>query len=460
MNIPRVIIGGICSGVGKTTISIGLMNSLREAGFTVQAFKVGPDYIDPSYHKAVTQRPSENLDAWMLPRDQIIEIFRYATVDADIALIEGVMGLYDGISGVDEAGSTAHIAKILRCPVILIIDVYAVARSAGAIALGYQSFDKDVKIAGIILNRVGNSSHALWCKNAIENATRIPVIGALPVNENIVLSERHLGLIPTVEKKPLNQFFTAATDFIKKNVDLNAIIRIAKSAPELPIVSRNVFPTEKHEKTVTIGVAFDEAFNFYYPSSLKILEAYGAEIKYFSPIHDGGLPPNIDGCYIGGGFPEMLAKNLEENVAMRQAVRKAAEDEMPIYAECGGLMYLTDEIVDFEGRSFQMAGLLHAKTVMTKKVLLNYATAEVISDNLLSSTGDKIRGHEFHSSKIVDIPVDAKFAYLMKKGEGIDRQHDGWLQHNVLASYLHIHFAQNADFARCLIEKCRKYHRQ
>jgi len=455
MNVPRIVIAGACSGVGKTTISVGLMSALRDAGFRVQAFKVGPDYIDPSYHRAVTGRPSGNLDAWMVPKDQIVELFTRKAASADIAVVEGVMGLYDGLSGLEETGSTAQIAKILRCPVLLVIDTYSMARTVAAVALGYKNFDENVNIAGIILNRVGGASHMAWCKQAIEAATGIPVVGSLPHNEEIELAERHLGLIPTPEKEPVDRFFSKTAAFVRGNVALDAVIKIAKAAPEIPEVKHPIYPEKKQPKRVSIGVAFDEAFNFYYSGNLDLLEAYGAELKWFSPIHDKALPVNVDGIYIGGGFPEMLSKGLEANGSMLRVIKAAADSGMPIYAECGGLMYLTDSIVDFDGKSFRMTGVLPAKTVMVKKVLLNYALADVRRDNLLSKAGSCLKGHEFHSSQIVDVPADAEFAYTLRKGVGIVGKQDAWLQQNVLASYMHIHFAQGAEIAQNFIASCR-----
>jgi cobyrinic acid a,c-diamide synthase len=460
MNVPRVVIAGASSGVGKTTISTGLMGALRAAGFTVQAFKVGPDYIDPSYHKTVTGRPSGNLDAWMVPQDQIVELFTQAAASADIAVVEGVMGLYDGVSGLDETGSTAQIAKTLRCPVLLVIDTYSMARTVAAVALGYKRFDENVNISGIILNRVGSATHAAWCKQAIEDATGIPVVGALPCNAEIELAERHLGLIPTPEKEPVDQFFAKTTNFVRSNVDLDAIVKIARAVPEVPEVKHPIYPAQPRPKNVAIGVAFDEAFNFYYSGNLDLLEAYGAELKWFSPIHDKAPPVGVDGLYIGGGFPEMLAEKLEANVAMRGAIKKAANSGMPIYGECGGLMYLTDSIVDFDGNPFRMAGVLPAETVMVKKVLLNYALADVTRDNPLSKAGVCLRGHEFHSSKLVDVPADAEFAYSLRRGEGIVGNRDGWLQQNVLAAYMHVHFAQDARIAQTFIASCRQYKRK
>ena len=457
MNVPRVVIAGACSGVGKTTISVGLMSALKEAGFTVQSFKVGPDYIDPSYHSAVTGRPAGNLDAWMVPQDQIIELFTRESASADIAVVEGVMGLYDGASGMNEEGSTAQIAKVLRCPVILVIDAYAIARTAGAVVLGYRRFDEKVNIAGVILNRVGGASHTAWCKQAIEDATGIPVIGALPRNKEIELPERHLGLIPTPEREPLDKFYAKTTRFIRSNVDLGAVVKIAKAAPELPTVKHPIYPAAKCPGTAVIGVAFDEAFNFYYSGNIDLLAAYGAEIKHFSPIHDKALPADVDGLYIGGGFPEMLAKELEANEAMRHSIKRAVDSGMPVYAECGGLMYLTEAIVDFTGESFKMAGVLHGKTVMIKKVLLNYAVADVTRDNPLSSAGNRLKGHEFHSSEIVDLPADAEFAYHLQRGVGIVGGRDGWMHQNALAAYLHVHFAQNAELSQNFVDNCRKF---
>ena len=459
MNVPRIVIAGAQSGVGKTTISIGLMSALRDAGFKVQGFKVGPDYIDPSYHNVVTGRLSENLDVWMVPPDQIVEVFLHAIKDADIAVIEGVMGLYDGVSGLDETGSTAQIAKILKCPVILVLEVHNMARTAAAVALGYKNFDKEVNIAGIILNNVAGKTHADWCQEAIETVTGIPVIGSLPVNKEIELPERHLGLIPTAEKETFNSFFPKIKDFIRININLDAIIKMAKSAGEMPQVRRPVYPARKHKRNVVVGVAFDEAFNFYYPSNLSLLEAYGAEIVRFSPIHDRAIPVDVDGLYIGGGFPEMLPKELEANQSMRDALKKAAEDGLSIYAECAGLMYLTESISDFDGNCHKMVGLLKGKTVMTQKTLVTYSLAEVTRTNFLCKKGCQLKGHEFHNSKIIGIPADAQFAYAMKMGEGIIDKKDAWLQYNVLASYMHIHFAQNPEIVTNFLKNCKKHTR-
>ncbi len=457
MNTPRILIAGMHSGVGKTTVSLGLMGAVKELGFRVQGFKVGPDYIDPSYHNVVTGGASENLDSWMIPHDQIIELFNRAASHADIAVIEGVMGLYDGVNGLDESGSTAEIAKILKCPVILVIDSHALARTAGALVLGFKNFDKKVNFAGVIVNRVASQTHALWCKQAIESSTGIKVIGSLPVNSELKLQERHLGLIPTVETKTFNPILAKIMRFVKNNINIDAVIEIARSAKHQPKTANPVYPKLNMPKRVAIGVAFDEAFNFYYPSNLSLLEVYGAEIKHFSPIHDPELPNHVNGLYIGGGFPEMLPKQLEDNQKMQNAIRKAADIGMPIYAECGGLMYLTDSIADFEGNTFPMVGILHGKTLMTSKTLLNYTISKTFKDNILTAEGCLLRGHEFHCSKIIDISSDAQFAYRMQQGEGIVRKQDGWIKNNILASYMHIPFIQCRQLAFNFVNACEKH---
>lgn len=457
MNIPRIIIAGTQSGVGKTTISTGLMGALKNAGYTVQGFKVGPDYIDPSYHSAVTGRLSENLDTWLVPQTQIREVFNQTTKDADIAVIEGVMGLFDGVSGVDERGSTSQIAKLLNCPVILVIDAHNTVRSTAAIAAGFRNFDPKVKVKGVILNNVAGQVHANWCKDAIEKVG-LPVVGWLPVNKKITMPERHLGLIPTPEKNEAS-VYQEIVKFIQEKLDIKQIYEIAKAAGPLPKVqAKKAALAKKTQKTqVRIGVAFDEAFNFYYPSNLNLLSQLGAEIVRFSPLHDKTLPSGVRGLYIGGGFPEMFLEQLESNQALRQSILQGINRGMPVYAECAGLMYLTKSVADFEGKSYQMVGALDGKTTMTPKTLVTYSEAQVIADNILSRPASTIKGHEFHNSVITEIPVGTQFAYSMLMGHGIKDKKDGWIRNNVLASYMHIQFAQDMEIAKTFIDKCRNW---
>jgi len=461
MDTPRIVIAGAHSGVGKTTISVGIINALMKRGYRVQPFKVGPDYIDTSYHAAAAEKPSRNLDGWMVPAEGLVEIFQHGCGDADIAIVEGVMGLYDGLSGTDEIGSTAQIAKILRCPVILVLDVQRMSRTAAAFVLGCKNFDKDLQLSGVILNRVASRKHADSCREAIEDSTSIPVIGALPSDNSIKLPERHLGLIPTPEKTgELKPILSKISELIENDLDLDKILEISKSGSELPRVTDRIYPTQGRAQRVTIGVAFDEAFNFYYQDNLDLLKAYGANIIFFSPIHDREIPLEVDGLYIGGGFPEVLPGQLEANEPVRKSLRKAAEDGLPIYAECGGLMYLSDSLTDFNGRTYEMVGLLQGRTIMTRSLTLNYTEAQTIRDNTLTELGQQLRGHEFHYSKMIDVPEDATFAYLMKRGVGIDGRHEGWMEYSLLASYMHLHFGHDVKLAKKFIETCREYRRR
>lgn len=458
MGIPRIVIAGTQSGVGKTTVATGLMAALRSAGYTVQGFKVGPDYIDPSYHSMVTGRSSENLDSWMVPSDQILEIFSQASKNADVAVIEGVMGFYDGMNGKDDSGSSSQIAKLLNCPVLLVIDCHQMARSAGAVALGFRDFDPKVKVKGVILNNIAGEMHAQWCREAVESIG-LPVVGWLPINKKVSLPERHLGLIPTPEKQN-SPVLKEITGFIKEHISIDQVYGIAKSAGPLPAAKKKIFPSKKQKADVKIGVAFDEAFNFYYPTNLNLLEQYGAEIVRFSPIKDKELPKGVSGLYIGGGFPEMFLKELESNQSMRKSILQASEKGMPIYAECAGLMYMTKSIADFDGKSYSMVGALEGKTKMTSCTLIAYVTAEVVNRNILSNKDSSIKGHEFHNSVITDIPQSTKFAYNMLMGQGIKDKKDGWVKNNILASYMHIHFAQNNEIAKSFIEKNRIFQKR
>ena len=326
--------------------------------------------------------------------------------------------------------------------------------SAAALTLGFKEFDKAVNIKGVILNNVAGETHALWCRDAIAIATGLPVVGRLPVNEKITMPERHLGLVPTPEKEGLKSFLPKITSFISAHVDLKQVVAVAKSAGEVPTIQNPIYPQHPAAKKVAVAVAFDEAFNFYYPGNLSLLEAFGAEIKRFSPIHDKALPEGVSGLYIGGGFPEMFLKELEANEPMRKALLDAAKCGMPIYGECAGLMYLTDEIADFSGKRFRMVGALHGKTAMTKNTLVTYSLAKAVNSNILCPARLTVKGHEFHNSVITGIPEDSRFAYEMQMGKGIADKKDGWICGNVLASYMHIHFAQNAEIPKTFLKNC------
>jgi cobyrinic acid a,c-diamide synthase len=446
----RLVIAGAGSSVGKTTVSILVSNILKNRGYKVQTFKVGPDYIDPSYHSLNTGRICRNLDGWMVPRRHLLEIIDHASEGSDAVVIEGVMGLFDGISGLDETGSTAQIAKITKSPLLLVVDVQNIARTAAAVVLGFNSYDRKIRIGGVILNGIASEAHAKWCKESIMKRTGIPVVGALPKILTCSLPERHLGLIPTPEKKTLKEM--DELKILEQYLDADRIIEIGKTATPLPICHRSLFVNKKKIRA-RIGVAYDEAFNFYYQDNLDLLAYGGAEIEYFSPLKDKKLP-DVDGFYLGGGFPEVYSKQLASNEAMRKCIKSAAEDETPIYAECGGLMYLTSSITSFEGDRCPMAGFLYSETVMEKKLTLNYTLAKVVGKNALSKVGAQMKGHEFHFSHISEPPPGTRFAYDMKIGVGIDGKHDGWLEKKVLASYMHLNFASNPKLAERFVDAC------
>ena len=448
----RLVIGGTNSSVGKTSITLAIEAAALKRGLKVQSFKVGPDYIDPSYHTVTTCRKCRNLDAWMVPERRIVDIIAHAEEGTDISIIEGVMGMYDGIKGCDDRGSTARISKLAKSPCILVVDAHSMARSAGAVVLGFASYDRRVNLAGVILNRVGSASHEQWCRDAISR-TGIPVVGAVPTLEER-LEERHLGLVPTPELRPDLERMTSK---IAPHLDVDKLLEIATLAKPLPAGS--LFRAKKGgnaKEKVRIGLAFDEAFNFYYWDALEILENRGAEIVQFSPIHDSTLP-EVDGLYIGGGFPEVQPSELERNLGMRQSIKKAAEDGMPLLAECGGLMYLTRSITDFNGKRSSMVGFLEADTIMTRKLVLNYTQADVERENILSAKGTSLKGHEFHYSGLTSIAGDAKFAYKMRIGKGIDDGREGWISNNVLASYMHLHLASNLKLPDRLVASCKGY---
>ncbi|MGA7042965.1 MAG: cobyrinate a,c-diamide synthase, partial [Nitrososphaeraceae archaeon] len=374
MNIPRIVIGGVTSAVGKTTISTAIMYILKQKGLHVQPFKVGPDFIDPSYHTYVTGRQSRNLDVWMMGENGVLKCFHNASSGADIAVVEGVMGLFDGISGKDDFSSTAQVAKILNAPVILVIDAGKAARSIAAIATGFLHFDKKLRIIGTILNNVAGDKHANFITEAFADKVKVPIIGIVRRSKEITMVERHLGLIPTpeLEEKQKRAIFQSAK-FVSEQIDLDKIKYLLDKV-------QTTDPLQKQlpNGQIKIAVALDESFNFYYADNLDALREQKAELIFFSPINDCKLPENIHGVILGGGFPEVLADKLEKNQSMGKSITKAAENGIPIYGECGGLMYLTRSIKGYrgdEGKKRNMVGLIDADTFISGKLTLNYTEA-------------------------------------------------------------------------------------
>ena len=452
MHIPRLVIAGTTSGVGKTTITVGLIAALRAKGLRGQPFKCGPDYIDPTYHTLAAERPCRNLDSWMVPASAMVDLFNRASQNVDLAIIEGVMGLYDGRTGADETGSTAEIAKLLDAPVILIINVAATARSAGAMALGYKVFDREINLAGIILNGVGSASHLRWARESIEEATDVPVIGYLPKNNGIHLPERHLGLVPSPENTESVVRIDNIRRQIEDTIDVDAIIGIARGAkPVLAIVDSGLFPKEEQSPRIRLAVAEDEAFSFYYQDNLDLLRSWGASIVPVSPLRDHELP-EVHGFYVGGGFPEMYADRLSANHSFRRSILRAAKEGMPIYGECGGLMYLSEGIIDFEGRKQAMVGIVPGWSVMqSKRARMGYIAVEALSDSILAKKGQVLRGHEFHWSQRDESECWA--AYRVADGE----RTEGFVKGNVLASYVHLHFGGDVFLAQRFVESCEAW---
>lgn len=454
-NIPRVVIAGVSSGVGKTTIVTGMLAALSRRGLKVQSYKVGPDYIDPGFHRLASGKNAHNLDTWLVPPESLAAIFASTAENNDIAIIEGVMGLYDG--GRAGVSSTAAVAKLLKAPVVLVIDAKSMGESVAAIALGFKMYDSEVNLAGVIINRLGSESHKLMVCEALDRLG-IPVIGTVFRNKELSMPERHLGLTPVTEHDSVMAVNQMGQQ-VAEQVDLEKLVALAKTAGELPH-STTAAKNEARHKHVRIGVAQDEVFTFYYPSSLEVLSEYGAELVPFSPLKDSRLP-RVDGLILGGGFPEMFIKELAANTAMRQDIRQAAEQGMPIYAECGGLMYLSRQITDFDNQTYDMVGVIPAVCQMQSKLeTVGYVTARALADNVLCAKEQNLKGHEFHFSRMFPDVSDGEFpwAFEFKKMRTGALYQGGYASGNVLASYLHMHFAGNRQAARQFVEKCAQYH--
>jgi cobyrinic acid a,c-diamide synthase len=458
--MKALLVTGDRSGSGKTSISLALSALLAKKG-TVQTFKVGMDYIDPSYLAAVSGRPCRNLDSFALIPSQVQDIFSYGCRGAHFALVEGVRGLYEGAEALDDTGSTAAIAKSLEIPVVLVISAQSITRSAAAIVKGFQAFDRDVHIAGIILNNVKGGSHTTKATTAIEHYCGVPVIGAIPRMEEMHLAMRHLGLVPYREGSGRGDFdarIETITKLIGNYVDLDRFTSLAKEIPA-PVQKTTLFD-QASPITVRIGVAFDEAFNFYYADLFDILRLLGAEVIRFSPVHD--RLPDADGYIIGGGYPELFVAELEANDQMREAIREVSNAGSPIYAECGGLMYLTDRMTLKKGwqdaerdQSFAMCGVFSGETRMPARRVVSYV--EGTSGNLGPMGTAHFRGHEFHYSEVKLAP-DTQFAYRLSRGIGIQDQFDGAVIHNTLGSYTHLHPVASRDMFRHFVERCHSTH--
>ncbi|WP_296858187.1 Ni-sirohydrochlorin a,c-diamide synthase [uncultured Methanobrevibacter sp.] len=436
----RIILAGTGSAVGKTTIATGIMKALSEK-YNVQPFKVGPDYIDPSYHTLATKNTSRNLDSFFMKEGQIRDSYLKGMENKDIAVIEGVRGLYEGIDSINDIGSTASVAKALKAPVILIINARSLVKSAAALVLGFKTLDPEINIAGVILNKVKNKAHYEKTKRSIEEITKTEVIGGIIRDDDISIEQRHLGLVPARERENSLKFIDIWSKTIQESIDLDRLIEIAKSAPK---IKSDLIPiwNKFNKQHVKIGVAYDEVFNFYYKENIESIEANNAKIEYFSPLNDENLP-DVDGIYIGGGYPELFSKQLSENKSMLKDIKNFHLAKRPIFAECGGLMYLMNSIHDDK-----VVNIYPYKAVLTDRVqALKYTIAEVQQDNIISKKGEIFHGHEFHYSKVIVDDLKNKLAFKITRGKGSFENQDGFIENNTLASYVHTHVAAMPNFA-------------
>jgi len=455
--VPRIIIAAPQSGTGKTSLTLALIASLKRRGLRIQAFKVGPDFLDPSYLTIASGRPCYNLDGWMTGREYVLELFHRTTQDADLAVIEGVMGLFDGSDPATSEGSTAEIAKWLNAPVLLVVNVHGMARSLAAIVKGCVEFDRTLKISGIVANHCGSDHHKDWLAQSLESSSLPPLLGAIPRGIMPTLPSRHLGLITADSENLSPKILEELADLFEKHVSVARILQMASDAPLLsvPEPASEVKPFRKH---ISVGVAYDRAFHFYYPDNLDELTSRGCDLIRFSPLEDRDLPKDLDSLYLGGGYPEEYAEALANNQEMQEAVRKFAGRGLPLYAECGGLMYLTRGIETTIGKRYPMVGLLPVWSRMLDRLKsLGYVEVTLAQDALWGKSGAVIRGHEFHYSELTGDPLEDGFwapAYRLKHRRSKTAVIEGFQQGNTLASYVHLHWASRPKAMETFIARC------
>jgi cobyrinic acid a,c-diamide synthase len=445
--IPRLVIAGTSSGAGKTTVAAGLLAALARRGLDPTGFKVGPDFIDPSYHALASGRPGRNLDAFLSGPERIAPLFRHGSAGAGVAIVEGVMGLYDGASGRGELASTAHVAKLLRAPVVLVVDAAAMARSVAAIVHGYATFDPEVDVAGVILNRVGSPWHAELLRESLE-PLGIPVLGALHRDDAIATPERHLGLVPVAEREPRARAALATLgEAVRAGCDLEAVLALARRAPELPGEAWSPDPDPgpaDPPARARIAVAGGPAFSFHYAENLELLRAAGAELVAFDPLADEELPPRTGALLLAGGFPEAFGAELSANWALRAEIAAFARAGRPILAECGGLLYLASEL---DGQP--MCDVLPVTARMTDGLRLGYREAVAATDHPAWPAGTATRGHEFHYSRVEPAArAGAPAWYLHARG---DEHPEGHVEGGVHASYVHTHWSTTPEVAGRLV---------
>ncbi|WP_052291949.1 cobyrinate a,c-diamide synthase [Natranaerobius thermophilus] len=474
MNRKRIVVAGTNSGSGKTTVTMALLAALRNQGQSVQGFKVGPDYIDPSFHTTITGRPARNLDTWMMSPNIMKEIFQRGSEKADISIIEGVMGLYDGKSGKDDRASTAEIAKKLDAPVILVVNAKSQARSVAALIYGFQNFDPDVKVAGVILNKVSSENHYRYLKEAVTSLGSVELLGYLPDEPDIELPERHLGLTPAEESHDLHQKVSKLADMFSERVDMKKINQLATAYEQWQPVSETFYnnkldSVKEHMITnkttkIPVAIAKDLAFSFYYQDNLEWLEEQGVEWVPVSPLKDKEIPEYVCGLYLGGGFPELYASQLSSNTSFMDNLKNLHKKGLPILAECGGFIYLCNTLQDLKGDKYSLTGLIPGQVTMNSRLMaLGYREAHAVKDSILLKQGDKVKGHEFRYSQFEvemneELDEDSfPYAYIISARN--KSKQAGYLSGNLLASYLHIHLASNINAAKRLFNSFHDYYR-
>lgn len=457
---PALVVAGTRSGCGKTSVTLGLMRALTRRGLVVQGFKAGPDFIDPGLHGLACGRPSHNLDAWMCGPDGMRQIFARYAAAADVVVVEGVMGLFDGFSATDPAGSTAQAAALLDLPVLLVADAASMARSAAALVGGYLAFDSDLTFAGVLFNNAGSPSHAALLAEVMAAALpEVRLWGVLPRRAAVAVPSRHLGLVTAEDVADADARLDALADWLEAACDVEGLLRSLPPArcPSFPPEERLApsVSAPKGKKRVRIGLARDRAFCFYYEENLRRLTEAGAELVAFSPLADAGLPPALDGLYLGGGYPELGAETLAANAAMRRDVRELCAAGRPVLAECGGFMYLMDALTDPDGRVFPMAGFFPFRAVMGKRLSsLGYRRVVTRAATPLGPAGTVLRGHEFHYSSLTDDAGDVPAVYALSGRRGDLHTREGFFLGQTLGSYVHLHFGSDPEAAGRFVAAC------
>lgn len=453
-----LVIAGDRSGVGKTTVTLALLAGLRQRGHTVQSFKVGPDYIDPMFHQIVTGQPCRNLDPVLTSETYVQQCFAHHTQTATHAVIEGVMGLFDGAAGQADFASTAHIARLLNLPVLLVLDCSRLSHSIAALVHGYRSFDSRLHFAGVVLNRVSSDRHLALLRSALE-PLHLPILGVLRRDDRIQIPDRHLGLVPTAELPHLTALLEQLTHLSTTCFDWSQLLPLL---PVQPITSQpykiqtSNLKSQTSNLKIRVAIAQDPAFSFYYADNLDRLTELGAELLPWSPLQDAALPEAVQGLYFGGGFPEMFAPSLAANAAARNAVLTAISAGMPTYAECGGLMYLSETLTDLAANSFPMVGVLPTATVMGPRLVLGYRQAIAQQSTPLLPQGATVWGHEFHRSHTTH-RSEAPLFTLSTALDSEKAQPEGWQRHQVHASYLHLHWGNKPEIPHRFLQHCAKF---